>query len=258
VAVGRVIDLHCHLLPAVDDGSRSVEQSVRVLGAMAQQGVTDVCLTPHLPAGRAEAGPPAAHERAFEALRAQAPAAPRLHRGAEVMLDRPISRPVALALNVTLGGSHYILVEFPRLVAYDTISNALSQVVDQGLIPILAHPERYSSCSVDAVRHWKAIGAKMQVDATTLLASQARGQRARQLVAEGLADILAGDNHGDDRTVATGARFLRAQDGAEQVELLAVRNPGAILADAPVTPVPPLQIRQSWMRRIKDFLEGNR
>jgi protein-tyrosine phosphatase len=253
-----VIDLHSHLLPAVDDGSRSVDQSLKVLAAMARQGITDVCLTPHLRAGRLEAGPPAAHDRAFQALQEQAPAVPRLHRGAEVMLDRPIARSVALARNVTLGGSRYLLVEFPRLVAYDTVSNALSQVLEQGSIPILAHPERYSCCSVDAVRHWKAVGAKMQVDATTLLTAQARGQRARQLVGEGLADILAGDNHGDDRTVATGAKFLSAQDGAEQVDLLVVRNPGAILADRQVSAVPPLRIRQSWMRRIKEFLEGSR
>jgi len=251
-----VIDLHSHLLPAVDDGSRSVDQSVKVLNEMARQGITDVCLTPHLQSGRAEAGPPSAHLRAFEALRAAAPAVPRLHRGAEVMLDRPVTRPVALARNVTLAGTRYILVEFPRLVAHDTVTNALSQVVELGLVPVLAHPERYSCCSVEAVRQWHALGARMQVDATTLLASQARGQRARQLVAEGLADILAGDNHGDDRTVATGANFLTALDGAEQVELLVVLNPGAILKDAATYPVPPLRIRQSWMKRIKQFLEG--
>lgn len=252
-----MIDLHSHLLPAVDDGSRSVEQSVKVLFEMARHGVTDICLTPHLNAGRAEAGPPQAHNRAFEALRAQAPQMPRLHRGAEIMMDRPITRPVALARNVTLAGTRYVLVEFPRLVAYDTVTNALSQVVDVGLVPILAHPERYSCCSVDAVRRWRSLGSKTQVDATTLLASQARGQRARLLVSEGLADILAGDNHGDDRTVATGARFLRAQDGFDQVDLLVRRNPAAILADADLVPVPPLKIRQSWMRRIKQFLEGD-
>jgi protein-tyrosine phosphatase len=225
---------------------------------MARQGITDVCLTPHLPAGRAESGPPPAHQRAYEALRTEAPATPRLHRGAEVMLDRPVTRPVALARNVTLAGSRYMLVEFPRLVAYDTVINALHQVASLGLIPVLAHPERYSCCSVEAVRQWRSVGAKMQVDATTLLTSQARGQRARQLVGEGLADVLAGDNHGDERTVATGARFLEAQSGAEQVELLLVRNPSAILADTALSPVPPLHIRQSWMRRIKEFLEGGR
>jgi protein-tyrosine phosphatase len=182
---------------------------------------------------------------------------PRLHRGAEIMMDRPITRRVAAARNVTLAGTRYILVEFPRLVAYDTVINALSQVIEFGLVPLLAHPERYSCCSVEAVRHWRSLGAKTQVDATTLLASQARGQRARQLVSEGLADILAGDNHGDARTVATGARFLRAQDGFDQVDLLVRRNPAAILADGELTEVPPLRIRQSWMSRIKQFLEGS-
>jgi protein-tyrosine phosphatase len=174
------------------------------------------------------------------------------------MLDRPVTRPVALARNVTLAGTRYILVEFPRLVVHDTVTNALSQVVELGLIPVLAHPERYSCCSVAAVRQWRALGARMQVDATTLLASQARGQRARQLVSEGLADILAGDNHGDDRTVAKGAGLLKAQNGAEQVELLVVRNPAAILKDAETFTVPPLRIRESWMSRIKQFLEGGR
>jgi protein-tyrosine phosphatase len=253
-----VIDLHSHLLPAVDDGSRSVEQSVKVLSEMARQGITDVCLTPHLPSSRAEAGPPSAHQRAFEELHAAAPAVPRLHRGAEVMLDRPLTRPIALARNVTIGGTRYILVEFPRLVASETVTKALTQVAELGLVAILAHPERYSCCSVGAVQQWRALGARMQVDATTLLSSQARGQRARQLVVEGLADILAGDNHGDDRTVAAGASFLRAQDGEEQVELLVVQNPAAILGDGTILPVPPLQIRQSWMKRIKQFLEGGR
>jgi len=235
-----------------------VEQSVKVLREMALRGVTDVCLTPHLQARWSEAGPPPGHQRSFEALQAQAPPRPRLHRGAEVMLDRPITRPVAIARNVTLGGSRFILVEFPRLVAYDIASSALAHVVEVGLVPVLAHPERYSCCSVEAVRRWRGLGAKMQIDATTLLASQARGQRARQLIAEGLADILAGDNHGDDRTIATGARFLEAQDGEAQADLLAVRNPMAILADGELTPVPPLRIRESWMRRIKQFLEGGK
>ena len=253
-----MIDLHSHLLPAVDDGSRSVEQSVKVLREMALRGVTDVCLTPHLQARVSEAGPPEAHHRAFGALLAGAPAHPRLHRGAEVMLDRPITRAVAVARNVTLGGSRYILVEFPRMVAFDIAISALSRVVEVGLVPVLAHPERYSCCSVEAVRRWRSLGAKMQIDATTLLAASARGQRARQLISEGLGDILAGDNHGDDRSVATGAQFLAAQGGDEQAELLTVTNPAAILADGETTPPPPIRIRESWIRRIKHFLEGGK
>lgn len=251
-----MIDLHSHLLPGVDDGSRSVEQSVKVLGELAAQGLTAVCLTPHLRAGQVEAGPPAAHERAFEALVARAPALPTLHRGAEVMLDRPLGRADRIR-RVTLNGTRYLLVEFPRMVAYETVTIALSRILETGLVPLLAHPERYRCCTVEAVARWRALGSLMQVDGPTLITSRTRGQRARDLVAAGLADIIAGDNHGDDRSMAQGYQFLVAQDAAEQGDLLARRNPAAILADGRTEPVPPVQIRSTWMQRLRQLIEGD-
>jgi protein-tyrosine phosphatase len=252
-----VIDLHSHLLPGVDDGSRTVEQSLKVLHEMAGLGITDVCLTPHLRAQQAADGPPPRHDDAFEALRARAPELPRLHRGAEVMLDRPLALESRKIRENTLGGTRYVLVEFPRLVALEAVTNALTRVREAGLVPVLAHPERYTCCSVEAATHWRGLGAVMQVDATTLHSTQARGQRARQLVSRGLGDIQAGDNHGDDRTIAGGAEFLRDQDGTEQAELLTVRNPAAILRDEPLVAVPPLTIRRTWTQRIRYMLGGD-
>ncbi len=250
-----MIDLHSHLLPGVDDGSRTVEQSVGVLRRMATRGITDVCLTPHVRAQDAATAPPERHDTAFTALLAEAPELPRLHRGAEVMLDRPL--PLGDHMRrITLGGTRYLLVEFPRLVTADAVMNALTRIREAGLTAVLAHPERYSCCSVENVTFWRGLGARMQVDATTLHSPQARGQRARQLVAAGLADILAGDNHGDERSVAGGADFLRAQDGEEHAELLTVRNPGAILRDEPLADVPPLAIRRTWMQRLRHLLSG--
>jgi protein-tyrosine phosphatase len=251
-----VIDLHSHLLPAVDDGSRTVEQSVGVLRRMAERGITDICLTPHLRANETVDAPPARHDDAYAALRARAPKLPRLHRGAEVMLDRPLPLEPDRMRRITLGGTHYILVEFPRLVTVDAVTNALTRVRDAGLTPVLAHPERYGCCSVEAVAYWRSLGARMQVDATTLHSQQTRGQRARQLVAAGLADILAGDNHGDERSIAGGADFLRALDGDVQAELLTVANPGAILRDEPLAEVPPLAIRRTWVQRLRHLLGG--
>ncbi|HEX5386119.1 MAG TPA: CpsB/CapC family capsule biosynthesis tyrosine phosphatase [Gemmatimonadales bacterium] len=246
-----MIDLHSHLLPAVDDGARTLEQAVRTLRAMAHNGITDLCLTPHLPASRAGAGPPPNHDAAFAALSAAAPESPRLHRGAEVMLDRPLSERAAAQPGVRLGGTRYILVEFPRLVSSDAVRNALGHVAATGLVPVLAHPERYSSCSVDSVRQWRTLGALMQVDATTLLASQARGDRARRLVSEGLADIIAADNHGDSRMLLAGWQMLEEHGGTAQAQLLTTRNPAAILADKLTDDVPPLPIRTSLLDRIR-------
>ncbi len=251
-----MIDLHSHLLPAVDDGSRSVEQSVRVLQEMARQGVTDVCLTPHVRASRALAVAPVEHDAAFTALAASAPELPRLHRGAEVMLDRPLSAVAGRARYITLGATRYVLVEYTRTVALETISQGLVRVLSLGLVPLLAHPERYSSCSVEAVRYWRELGARMQIDATTLGTTQARGNRARDLVAAGLADILAGDNHGDDRSVANGYRLLEGQGARDVAELLVVHNPGAILEDRPLEPVPGVVVKRTLRQKIRRLFEG--
>lgn len=244
-----MIDLHSHLLPGVDDGSRSVEQSVAVLERWQASGVTDVCLTPHVPASRAAEGTPATHESAFAALSSAAPAGVRLHRGAEIMLDVPAT--TASLRPHTLGGSRYVLVEFPRMIADEAVRNALTGVVRSGLVPVLAHPERYTSCSAAAVHRWRQTGARMQVDATTLLSPQPRGDRARSLVRHGLADIIAADNHGDSRSLAAGHQALVEFGGHRQAELLARANPAAILADEPLAAVPPLELRRTFLQRLR-------
>lgn len=251
-----MIDLHSHLLPGVDDGSRTVEQSVAVLHEMQASGVTAICLTPHHSVGRLERGLPASHDAAFAALCAAAPAGVRLCRGVELMLDRPVTSRLREMPGLTLGDSRYILVEFTRLVSVPAVSNALHQIVQLGLVPVLAHPERYRSCSPYAVRQWKAVGALMQVDATTLMTGRGRGQRARELLAHGLADIMAADNHGDDRMMSTAYRFLAEEGGTGQADLLARRNPGAILEGGELVPVPPITLKTGLIDRLKQ-LWGN-
>lgn len=250
-----MIDLHCHLLPAVDDGSRSVEQSVTVLTRMAADGVTAVCLTPHLEASRAERGIPRAHDEAFAALAAAAPAGVALRRGVELMLDRPFPPAAATNRALTLGGTRYILVEFTRMAADNAVQHALTHIVELGLVPVLAHPERYPCCTPPAAARWRSTGALMQVDANTLFMPRTRGERARALLAAGLADILAADNHGDTRSLAAPFASLVAAGGVEQAELLLVRNPGAILADRGTEEVPPLALRTSLLSRLKQLLD---
>jgi protein-tyrosine phosphatase len=131
-----VIDLHSHLLPAVDDGSRSVAQSLAVLQQMATRGVTDICLTPHLQTSRADAGPPAAWQPAWEALTAELTAPIRLHRGVELMLDRPLGPDAAADRRLTIAGSRYLLVEFTRMVAPTSAYHALAHVASLGLAPV--------------------------------------------------------------------------------------------------------------------------
>ena len=250
-----MIDLHCHLLPAVDDGSRSVEQSVAVLREMARHGVSAVCLTPHLLASQLNRRFPNTYNRAYQALRTEIPPIPAVYLGLEVMLDGPLDADVATTRRGTLGGSRYILVEFPRTVSRAAAHRALTDVLAIGLIPVLAHPERYTCCSPETVRTWRELGAKMQIDATTLISSRPRGSRARELITHGLGDIIAADNHGDGRLISTGFNLLSERGGIIQAELLVTQNPRRILEDEELLPVPPLELHNSIWQRIRSVFD---
>lgn len=249
-----MIDLHTHLLPGVDDGSHTIEQSVEVLERFAGQGVTAVCCTPHLRASEAVDPPCDAIDDLLAALRDAAPLSVSLTRGFEIMLDVPT--PVFGDRCLTLSGTRYILVEYGRLVTATASVEVLGRVVAQGLVPVLAHPERYAICTPEMGGHWQRVGAVLQVDATTLLADSRRAERARALVEAGCAGIVASDNHGDGRTVFAAFEWLERHGGARQAELLTRENPAAILADEPVAPVPPFRVRRSLFTQFKDFLVG--
>jgi protein-tyrosine phosphatase len=252
-----VIDLHSHLLPGVDDGARTVAQSVVTLQALAEGGVTDICLTPHFTASALEGGVPDAHEEAWAALRREMPVGPQLYRGAEVMLDRGLGPKGAANPAFRLNCTRYMLVEFPRMVSADAVFNALRGVVETGVTPLLAHPERYTVCQPALVARWRALGALMQVDATTALMATRRGDRARALLAHGFADIVAADNHGDNRTMADIRRALEAQGDGEAAALLTTANPRAILENRPTLPVPPVQVKLPLKDRIRRIFGGD-
>lgn len=259
-----MIDIHSHLLPGMDDGSRSLEQSVAVLRRMAGDGVTGLVLTPHLKASEINAGAePAIARRDLELqrLRPHSPRGLSLYPGFEIMLDQPLT-PLALGdRRLSLAGSRYYLVEFPASVVGEFATRVLRDIARAGLIPVLAHPERYEACSPAAVREWREAGARMQVDARALTRPTTRGHRARQLVAQGLADVLAADNHGDGRSLLVAVEFLRERTGGpslaeEALRLLTHLNPLAITHDWALAEVPGLVVVERWMDRVRRFLTG--
>lgn len=94
----------------------------------------------------------------------------------------------------------------------------------------------------------------MQVDANTVFMPTSRGAKARALLEAGLADILAADNHGDDRSLAEPFRRLAEGGGHEQAALLMVDNPALILADDEVMEVPPLQAKVPLLTRLRSWI----
>lgn len=248
-----MIDLHTHLLPGVDDGSPSIEASRPVLERFATEGVETVVCTPHLSASDASTAAPgrARHEAILAELAAAVPDGPRLVLGWEIMLDEPgmtLTDPV-----LRLHTSNAVLVEFPRTSPPGNGAAEIFRIRMSGVVPVLAHPERYWGCTVSAVREWRHCGAVIQMDAVMLFGKSPLSVLARELVQEGLVDCMASDNHADRRSLAAARQWIAEAADEERATLLTKENPRRILANEAVLPVAPLERRRGIGSRLREL-----
>ena len=251
-----MIDIHSHLLPGVDDGAPSIDASIPVLERFGQSGVEVLVCTPHLKASQAASAPYERHVEILASLQARAPSTPRLALGWEIMLDEP---GVDLrARHLGLAGSSALLVEFDRRAVPAQAGSEIARLRDSGVVPVIAHPERYWGCNVDQVRDWKRKGAVIQVDAVMLTHPSEMGMLAVSLLEEGLVDCIASDNHGDARSLAFARDWLEARGDVEQARLLTHTNAARLLADEMPLPVAPIARAEGWLGRIRRGLRGRR
>jgi len=237
-----MIDIHSHLLPGVDDGSPSVEASVPVLAEFVQAGVELLVCTPHLDASRAKSAPYERHREILATLRAAAPAGITLELGWEIMLDVPGAD--LRAPELALADSNAVLVEFPRAAVPPNAAEELFRLRMSGIVPVLAHPERYRGCSVEQVNVWKQSGAVIQMDVQALGGTGRTHLVAIALLQAGVVDLFASDNHGDTRSLRMGREWLAEHATAEHIELLTRANAAQLLAGKPLHRVPPLPERR--------------
>jgi protein-tyrosine phosphatase len=249
-----VIDVHSHLLPGVDDGSRSFETSAEVLARFAEQGVECVVLTPHLTASRSADAPYERHVELMEALRERTVRSPELRLGWEIMLDEP-GRDLRSS-RLALGGSRAVLVEFPLSGVPEQGGDELYRIRCSGVVPVLAHPERYWGCTVAKVQNWKRAGAVIQMDTAGLLGKGRIAKVSRELLEQGLVDLFASDNHGDTRTLASARDWLLEVSTPEHAELLTRTNARRVLDGEPPAPVPPLPAANGIFSRFREMLLG--
>lgn len=141
------IDFHSHVLPKMDDGSRSVEESLAMLRMLHAQGITHVVATPHFYPGKDDLERFLQRRDRTEALLREAmakePNLPTLLVGAEVGYFSGISESEALQ-RLTIDGGKYILIEMPAPPWTERMLEEVSRLREkQGIIPIVAHIDRY-------------------------------------------------------------------------------------------------------------------
>jgi len=241
----------------VDDGSPSVAASVSVLERFGRDGVDVLVCTPHLRATDAAHAPVDRYLAILEDLRAHAPERPRLEPGWEIMLDAPGIDLRAPELH--LAGSDAALVEFPRMNVPPGAAHELLRIRMSGVVPVLAHPERYQGATLDRVYEWRSVGAVIQIDAVMLFGNAPMSRLARGMLEEGMADCIASDNHGDTRSLVAARRWLEEAGAPEQAQLLTHVNAERLLSGQPLIPVAPVpHIETGMLGRLRDLFFGRR
>lgn len=237
------IDLHCHILPGVDDGPGTIEDAVALCRLMAREGVQVAVATPHQ-LGRYEGANSAAQIR--QAVVQMREHLKRFHvkleirAGAEVRLDERIPRLLQDDRILTLGdGGKYLLLELPSGLAFDA-STVLDRVQAPGVRIVLAHAERYDFLrAAGAAERWRDAGFILQVNGSSLVGfwTAAAEVAGWDLLSRGLASVVASDAHSigqrRPRWIDTAAQ-IRRRLGDAALQLLCVENPRRILDGEPM------------------------
>lgn len=258
-------DFHNHIIPGVDDGAVDDTESRGAMRGFVAQGITTVIATPHVDASLT-LRPRAIAERLQEIDRGWAvltelcrnefPSVTLL-RGAELMLDTP--GPDLSDERLRLGGHAFVLVEYPYMRVPPNSDAVIAHIVNAGITPIIAHPERYHGVRPESrlPAQWKHAGALLQMNAGSISGRYGTTARANAfaLLEAGLIDYLCSDFHsrGVPATAATRAQLLEL-GGAEVDELIAGVNPRRLAAGERPLPVPPMVVSHSMLRRLKRWL----
>lgn len=168
----KLVDIHCHILPALDDGSRSLEESMEMLRIAAEEGITDMIATPHYKEGRHNASTGtirARMARLQEEARRQGIDI-SLYPGNEIYYFSDLEKEMDAGRILTMAGSAYLLVEFSPTDPFTYIRNAFYDILGMGWKPILAHAERYECMLKDwrNVEELVSMGIRIQVNAASI------------------------------------------------------------------------------------------
>ena len=264
-----MLDLHCHMLPAIDDGATDLAMSLEMARMSVADGVHTVACTPHIY--------PGLYENTADGIRAAiAKLQGALDRegiplnlviGADVHLDPSLPEGIKAGRVPTLADSRYLLLEPPHHVAPPRFEDSVFTLMAQGLVPVITHPERLTWVEdhYDVFERLARRGAWMQITAGAITGRFGRRVKywGDRFLGEGIAHILATDAHHPRRRppLLAEAREAAAKlvGEAEADHLVSTRPQGIVdnvapddLPGLPVDqPLPPPSRAPSFWERLR-------
>ena len=232
----NLIDLHNHILPYVDDGAADMEEALELLQMEAEQGVSVVCVTPHLRRKMFESTDARVQEM-FARLRTEAAQIPiELHLSREYYFDSNFEKLLEAQSLLSMGSQRVVLTEFSYRSSAETLLEASRMITQARYQPLFAHVECYEAVQNDPelVRKLVDSGTMIQMNANAALGLEGWKKKflCRRLLKQKLVHVIASDAH-DPENRTTNLRkcavYLEKKIGREYTQQLMWENPLQIL-----------------------------
>jgi protein-tyrosine phosphatase len=242
-----VIDLHCHILPGIDDGAKDASVSLAMAKASVAQGVTVVACTPHITPGLYHNSGPAIRQatQQLQAILDQEGIPLQLVAGADVHMTPDFVVGIRSGRLLSLADSRYVLVEPPHHTAPPQLEEFFFSLVVAGYVPILTHPERLSwvPSRYEMIKRLVQGGVWMQITAGSFAGAFGPNALywAERMLDEGCVHLLASDAHDAQRrppNLAEGREIVAKRVGAEEARRLVLTRPMGILKDRTPSSLP--------------------
>ncbi|MFP5262156.1 MAG: tyrosine-protein phosphatase [Blastocatellia bacterium] len=251
-----MIDIHSHILPEVDDGSRSLEESLEMCHMSFRDGVQTMVATPHAHDSVHKTHDPAFLRQKVEELNGRLQGSPRVVLGCELRFTHDVVSQVCRTRSApTINGGPYVLVEFPHQVVPLGSDRALFELMSNQVRPIIAHPERNHLLMAEPERFYELVemGALGQVDTGSVTGQFGKKvqQAAHLMLEHGLIHFIASDCHNTRNRLPGMSEAARAASdivGQEYARAIAEDNPAAVVEGKPIPVRPPAALPQKKRR----------
>ncbi len=254
----NLVDIHSHVLYGMDDGAKTIEDSLAMLKVAAEAGTTDLVATPH--ASPTYKFDPELIRARFAEVQA-AGLGVRLYTGCDFHLSYDnIQDAIANPRKYTINQNRYLLVEFSDLLIFHNTGEIFSRLQDAGMTPIITHPERNELLRqrIEDIAGWVEAGAFVQVTGQSLVGHFGRraAEVSETLLRRGLVHFIASDGHDLKHRpprMDEAYQWLTERFGEHTAQMLCVRNPRAALTgddlglpDLTMAPPAPKKWYQLW------------
>lgn len=228
----KLTDIHCHILPGVDDGARNIREAEAMLKMQYKDGVRRIVATPHYRVGMFEPDMNTVYHQYTVLQKMAADMGIELILGCEFHSNLDMVETLQQGRRPTMGGSPFVLVEFSGRDTYDKIRRQIRELVNHGYEPIIAHVERYGYLIKDFenIEDLIELGAYLQVNASSVLGEYGWTTKrfCRKLMKEDCLHFVATDAHRKrERRPNLGecADYIEKKMGRDYMKRILVQNP---------------------------------